>query len=278
MAKTKITLEIASEIAERLQSGEKRVAVYQDYPFNSSSIVIALRRYGLWTSKRKVAPSVYIKSIIANRERLENGSITAYELGKELGCSPSYVSVIARKQGIKLFYSERRGKRKSVPDEVSQQILDHLKENGGTINSSSRALGMSSQRVQQAVRSYARRIGFEPKVYRVAHQRYGLWKVLPGIPEPCYTSDYRVDALCTGCGKVHRVMLCNMRAGVSSGCHVCRKNQGNIPVLCRETQDTYVSIMSMTKDLGIKNYQSVRIALDKTGIYEHEGFTYVYSK
>ena len=137
---------------------------------------------------------------------------------------------------------------------------------------------MGSQRVQQAARAYARRIGFEPKVYRVAHQRYGLWKVLPGIPEPCYVSDYRVDALCTGCGKVYRVMLCNMRAGVSAGCHTCRKNQGNIAVVCRETQDTNISIMSMTKDLGIKNYQSVRIALDKTGVYEHEGFTYVYSK
>jgi hypothetical protein len=278
VAKTKITLEIATEIAERFKTCENRQDVYKDYPYNQSSILYALKRYGLWFNKYKTRPSSIVVAVLEHREMLENGSITAYELSKRIGCTPVYVSVLAKKYSIKLFFTKHRGKRKTVPDEVAQQIIDHLKEHGGTINSSSRALGMGSQRVQQATRNYARRIGFEAKVYRVAHQRYGLWKVLPGIPEPCYTSDYRVDALCTGCGKTFRVMLCNMRAGVSSGCHVCRKNQGNIPIMCRETQEIYRSIMSMTKDLEIKNYTSVRLTLDKEGIFEYEGFTYVYSK
>ena len=278
MAKTKITLEIAKEIADRLKSCERRIDVYADYPYNQSSILYALKRYGLWAQKYKTKPSVLVETVLEHREMLETGGVTAYELAKRLGCSPVYVSVLAKKHGIKLYFTRHRGRRKTVPDELCQQIIDHLKENGGTVNSSARALDMGSQRVQQAVRNYAKRIGFESKVYRLAHQRFGLWKILPGVPEPVYTCDYRVSALCTGCGKVYQVTISNLRSGVSSGCKCCRKNQGNIPVVCCETQESYVSIMSMTKDLEIKNYGAVRLALDKTGVFEHLGLTYVYSK
>ena len=278
MAKTKITLDIATEIADRLKSDEKRADVYASYPYNQSSILYALKRYGLWTKKYETQPSAIVKTVLDHREMLETGGVTAYELAKRIGCSPVYISVVAKTHGIKLFFTKHRGRRKTVSDELCQQVIDHLKENGGTVNSSSRALGMGSQRVQQAVRNYSKRIGFEPKVYRLAHQRFGLWKILPGMPVPVYTADYHVNALCTGCGKVYRVTICNLRSGVSSGCRFCRKNQGNIPVVCRETQEIYASIMSMTKDLEIKNYGAVRLILDKTGVFEYLGLTYVYSK
>ena len=278
MAKTKITLDIAMEIAARLETCEKRIDVYASYPYNQSTIQLALKRYGLWVNKYRTQPSGIVEAVLDHREMLETGRITAYELAKRIGCSAPYVANVAKKHEIKLYFTEHRGNRKSVSDEISQQVIDHIRDNGGTVNSSSRELGMGSQKVQQAVRNYARRIGFEPKVYRLAHQRFGLWKILPGIPEPVYTCDYHVNALCTGCGKVYQVSICNMRAGVSSGCKCCRKNQGNIPIYCIETKEIYASIMSMTKDLEIKNYTAVRLALDKTGVFEHLGLTYVYSK
>ena len=278
MAKTKITLEIAKEIAEKLNASERRTDVYADYPYNQSSILYALKRYGLWVNKYKARPSGIVQQVLDHREMLETGGVTAYELAKRIGCSPVYVSVLAKTHDIKLYFTKHRGRRKTVPDKLCQQIIDHLKEHGGTVNSSSRSLGMDSQRVQQATRNYAKRIGFEAKVYRLAHQRFGLWKILPGIPTPIYVADYRVDALCTGCGKVYQVTICNLRSGVSSGCKCCKSNQGNIPVMCEETDSEYASIMSLTKDLDIKNYQSVRLSLEKTGVFEYEGFTYVYKK
>ncbi len=276
MAKTKITLEIATEIAARFNSAEKREDVYKDYPFNRSSIQHALKRHGLFKLKNKKHPNGLVGQIIQHKEELESGAISGLQLSKEIGCTPVYVTTVAKRNGIVLYYSKHRGKAKSVSDETCQMVLDHLKENGGTVNSSTRALGLGNQRIQQAVRSYARRIGFDTQEYRVAYQDYGLWKILPGVPEKCYVADYRVEAECTGCGTVHRVLLCNLRAGVSRGCLDCRRGSGNIPVICKETQATYKSIRDLSIDLDYP-YQKLRLTLQNQGVFEHLGRTYIFN-
>ncbi len=275
MAKTKITLKIAQEIANRFKAGEKRQDVYKDYPFNQSSVLYALKRYGLWFKKYETKPTPNIQAVLDHREMLENGSISARELAIKIGCTPVYISVLAKKHNIKLYYSKHRGRGKGTTDEVSQQVLDHLVEHGGTVNSAARDLGIGSSRVQQAVRSYARRIGFDTAPYRIAHQRFGLWKILPGTPEPCYTADYRVDALCTGCNTVHSVLIGNLRSGASSGCHHCNRYKGDIQVRCVETSEVFRSIHSLSEELNLK-YQKVRMTLRDEGIFEYLGFSYIF--
>lgn len=275
MAKTKITKEIAIEIANQISNGEKRVDVYKQYPFAVSSIQYALKKYGLHTLKKKKGSTLMQSQILEHKYELENGILSGYALAKKIGCSAAYVTSWASNLGIKLFFHKGRGRRKTVSDEICQKVLDHLAEHGGTVNSSSRALGMDSQRIQQAVRSYAKRINFDTVQYRIAHQQFGLWKVLPGRPEPCYTADYRVDAECTGCNTVHRVLIGNLRSGASSGCHHCNRYKGNIAVRCKETGDVFKSIHSLSLELELK-YQNVRGALKNQGVFEHLGLTYIF--
>ena len=272
----KIDLALAKEIAEDISKCEYRIDVYKKYPFNQTTIVSALRRYGLWEGKKGEQIPITIETILEYKDQIESGEISCTRLAKKLGFSQPYIYNLARAAGVKFFYTAaNRGRRKSVSDETAQSVLDHLVEKGGTIASACRDLGLGDAKHKQAVRSYAIQIGFDTRPWRYAHQRFGLWKILPGIPVPCYTQDYRVNAICTGCDTVHSVLMTNCRGGITAGCKSCRKTTGNISVLCHETQDTYCSIMRLCKSLGILNrYGSVRLCLHVKGIFNYEGFSY----
>jgi len=278
VGKSKISEELAIEIGEKLEKCTYRKDVYAEYPFYYGSIITALRRYGLWKDKKVKKSATTTAAVKAHQAELESGEISCYGLSAKLGVSTPHVYKIGKSLGISFYYTrEKRGRAPSVTNEECQAVLDHLVENGGTIVTSAKALDMDSAREKQAIRTYAKSIGFDPRVYRVAYQCHGLWKILPGVPEHAYTNDYFVSAVCTGCNTVHRVTLSNLRGGVSAGCGKCRQFTMRHSILCKETQEVHDSIMRMCKSLNINHrYGAVRLTLQNKGIFTHEGLTYVF--
>ena len=174
---------------------------------------------------------------------------TQQQIADVFGVTQSYISQIIRlldlPKGVKNV-DKRRG-----ASEEYQSVVDYIKTNGGTVNNALRKLGL---RIHPAtIKTYADKIGFDYRKYKLAYQRYGEWEILPCIPEKIYTNDYLVDAKCHLCGKVYQVTLVNLRCGSSANCFECSKSKPRkgIQVICEQSGEIFRSIRSQhTTDSG----------------------------
>ena len=197
-----------------------------------------------------------IEKVLPYKESIEEGSLTLRELSKKLDMNYVTLCKLCRDLGIKSAYNYRSGKKANHPGvaDKCEEVLEHLMENGGTIPSSLRTTGIDVS--IRTVRVYAKKIGMEPEHYRYAHQQHGLWKILPGPFEKAYLSDFRVSAVCTGCGTEHKVTMVNLRAGMSKSCHTCaQQGRRAYKVSCKETGETYTSIRKFIGEkFGLSKY------------------------
>lgn len=271
MPRFKISRETCEEIAKRFQTNERRASIYADYPYDPVTIRNSLYRYGLMEpSGRGRGPNTradWVEKIMPYKAQIENGSISKRELAKKIGMSYPYLCKVCLSLGIKSFYNYRQGVKTPRPGfaDKYEEVLEHLIENGGTVNSSIRATGIKVD--PHAVHMYAKGIGLNTDHYRYAHQRYGLWEILPGPFEKVYTADFRVTAVCTGCGNEHKVTMVNLRAGMSRGCISCAtQGQRLYEVVCEETGETFTSIRRFIEEkFGLDNYRVLRPKLMRGG-------------
>lgn len=258
--------ELLADIADSKHSIRSAAAELDISPFVFQSTV---QRFGLVIPPRKSIADRLTERFSSQ----ELSAISGRELARQLGCSQPAVRKALIGLGINSKYRERR---KQGQESKCEAIIEHIRENGGTVRSARAALGVAVD--LQVVRNYAKSVGFNLDKYRLAYQQFGYWIIQPSVPKPCYTADYRVTALCTRCGTVHEnVMVTNLRAGSSQGCSFCvNKQTAGTKVRCLETGRIYRSIRSFCQSVEqFVHYQTIRLKLRRAGRVSIDGLTYV---
>ena len=220
--------------------------------------------------------------LLKNKEAFEAGLASYNSIARTLGVTPPYVRLVALEMGFVSRHTrepwpEGRAKPQPVTEDKLRNILLYLEENGGYINNAVKALGYPYETYRIKAHKYAKEIGFDVKKYRYAHKEYGLWKVLPGVPEPCYVCDFRVPALCRGCGQTYSVTISNLKGGQTLGCSNCCRRGIAKSLTCLESKETFKTIRSLARELGVP-YQTLRYQLARKGEFKHEDKTYVFTK
>lgn len=203
-------------------------------------------------------------------------SKSGYEIARELRIKQSGVCKALKELGLS------RNHHQAQRDETAakcQTVIEYLEENGGSVAHAVQALGHHKE-FRLAVYKFARDNNIDLRQFRMAYQKYGHWTVLPCIPEPCSTQDYRVDARCELCGTVHRVTIVNLRSGGSTKCRACadkdRNRKGYLRVRNVQTGKVYPSIRSWATEIGqSKRYQQLRVKLKRNNSVEIDGCKYV---
>lgn len=267
----KLTKEVVESIIARQYEGEKLADIANDIGASCKGIHLAAKREGLEIKSIRRDKTIVMQKILDRKSDIESGKVSMHKLAKELGMSQPYISLRCKELGIK---SPWRCGYSEAQIEEFEKVLNHLKEYGGYIPQAIKRLNVSCDR--QSVHQYAKSIGFDPKVYRYSNHVFGCWKILPGIPEPCYTADYKVTALCMLCDTTHQVLMTNLRGGTSTCCFACScQNRVNAMVKCEQTGQMYRSIRAFALELGIFNkYQTIKRRIRIDGYYEHEDLTY----
>lgn len=209
---------------------------------------------------------VSLKQLIEDKiETYLRQGLNQHEIAKLHNVSQSSVC-----RAIQKIKAEGKINRKSQDISV---VIDFIEKHGGTIQN---ALKQTNSDLDPAsVRKYAKKIGFDYKHYRYAYKRYGKWLVLPGNT-PIYVSDFSVEALCTGCNTVHKVSLCNLRAGRSKSCHDCGKKVKNTYKVRRhEDGKVFKSIRSwVTNVSSVKQYSNLKSKIQRNQRVRFGEFTY----
>lgn len=258
-------------IVSRQYNGEKLVDIAAELGYSRKGIYLAAKREGVQLKNKRQDKSVVIASILERKSEIESGRLSMRSLSRELGLTAAYITRRCKELGI---ISPFRGGFSDAQIEDFDKVLFYIEENGGYVPGAIRALGLNCDR--HTVHKYAKSIGFDVTFYRYSNHVYGNWKILPCIPEPCYTADFKVTALCMLCNTEHRVLLTNLRGGTSKCCfNCCHQHRENSMIKCDQTGKVYRSIRRFTKDIGlISKYQAVKRRLSLDGFYEHEGLIY----
>ena len=199
-------------------------------------------------------------------------TLSQYQIAQELNITQPNVAKALKQIGIKRKISYDTSER----DSLCERVVDHIMQNGGSVASTIRELGINVYR--NAVYDYCKDRGINLRLYRFAHRRYGHWLTLPCIAQRCYTMDYKVQAECTRCGSVHTVQIVNLRTGASTQCRNCaakdrRDNSCCKPVVCSETKEKIRSVRTLAERIGV-SYSCLLTALKKDGQFVHGGLTY----
>ena len=207
------------------------------------------------------------------QEELE--TLSQYQIAKDLKITQPSVAIAMKKLGIKRNLKHDTTER----DALCEQVVNHILEHGGYVVPTIQKLGLKIYK--NAVYNYCSERGIDLEPYRFAYRRYGYWLTLPGIPERCYTMDYRVKAECTRCGSVHTVQMVNLRTGASTQCRDCAdRDRQEVscckPVVCVETKEKLRSVRTLAKKVGV-SYSKLLTQLKRDGQYVHEGLTYQFA-
>ena len=199
-------------------------------------------------------------------------TLSQYQIAEDLNLTQPNVAKAMKQLGIKRKTVYDNSER----DALCEQVVDHIMENGGYVESTIRELGINIYK--NAVYDYCRERGIDLRLYRFAHRRYGHWLTLPCIAERCYTMDYKVEAECTKCGSVHTVQIVNLRTGSSTQCRDCANKERTDtscckPVVCSETKEKIRSVRTLAERIGV-SYIRLLTALKKDGQFVHNGLTY----
>lgn len=206
---------------------------------------------------------------LLSKEELE--TLSQYDIAKQLQVTQPGVATALKKLGLK------RVNHIKDRDARCEQVVNHIIENGGYVESTIRKLGINIYK--NAVYDYCKERDIDLRLYRFAHQRYGHWLTLPCVAERCHTMDYRLQAECTKCGTVHTVQIVNLRSGASTQCRACADKERSAwtsccsPVYCVETMEKTRSVRTLAKQLGV-SYTCLLRLLKKDGQYAHDGLTY----
>ena len=190
-----------------------------------------------------------------------------YKIAKILGTKQGYVSKLLAE--LNLQTQPRYSTENSIA--ITKELIEYIKENGGTISNAIKETNSSI--TPMTFRKHARALGFDWSMYRSAYKMYGKWMLLPCKPEPIYTADYLVKALCTGCNTEYTVTVANLRAGASLGCMDCSSGYEKPVGVRSEDGKFFRSMRAFANAIGM-NYQSIRRALGHEGFYVHEGIKY----
>ena len=207
------------------------------------------------------------------QEQLE--TLSQHQIAKDLKITQPSVAVAMKKLGIKSNYHYDNTER----DALCEQVVNHIIEHGGYVMPTIKKLGLPIYK--NAVYNYCKEHNIDLEPYHLAYRRYGYWMTLPGIPERCYTVDYRVKAECTRCGTVHTVQIVNLRTGASTQCRSCagldRQDVSCCkPVICVETNEKLRSVRTLSKKVGV-SYSKLLTKLKRDGQFVHDGLTYQFA-
>ena len=202
----------------------------------------------------------------------ELNELSQYDIAKRLNVTQPHVAIALEKLGIKRTDIYRVGER----NEMCEQVVNHIMEHGGFVQSTIKKLGLKIYR--NAVYDYCKVNDIDLRLYRFAHRRYGHWLTLPCIAEPVYNCDYKIKSLCTKCGTVHYPQLVNMKKGVSTQCMDCaskerRSGNNSRSVRCVTTDETFKSVRSLANSIGV-SYQTMLAVLKRDELFEHDGLKY----
>ena len=208
-----------------------------------------------------------------SQEQLE--TLSQYQIAKDLNLTQPNIAKALKQLGIKRNVQYDNVRR----DALCEQVVNHILEHGGYVMPTIRKLGLRIYK--NAVYDYCKENDIDLEPYHFAHRRYGYWLTLPGIPERCYTMDYRVKAECTRCGTVHTVQIVNLRTGASTQCRDCAdRDRQDVscckPVVCVETKEKLRSVRTLAKKVGV-SYSKLLTQLKRDGQFVHDGLTYQFA-
>lgn len=201
-----------------------------------------------------------------------NKRITQYDIAEKLNCSQCAVSKAL--QSVLPPGLTKANNRSSSQEKRKQRykdyekIFEYVKENGGYALHAAKAMGIELQYPQE-MRDYAKQIGLDLDLYKMAGRKYGAWITLPGewIKKP--PANYYVPAICTRCGtKYDFVQINNLASGKSKCCHKCNAGKKYRRFRIRRVSDgkVYRSIRAMCAENNhLKSYQQCRLKIMNEG-------------
>ena len=192
--------------------------------------------------------------VISYADAYRSGPMTQKEIALACKCSGPYVSKFLAQ------YSDDQIRSKQV--KTLQQIIDHIKKNGGRPKSMARELGIPFN--STLFYRYSKEKGIDLRPYQFAEQEHGSWLVVAG-DWTTEGTNYFVRALCKKCGNTFDgVSLTNMRSGKTTCCQNCSVGymNGRLQVKCLTTGDTFKSIRSFAYAIDMADtYQALRFQL-----------------
>ena len=225
----------------------------------------------LWLKRNDLAmpdnSSPITALVLSHAGDYASGRMTQTEIATACGCSAPYVS--------KLLAQHTAAHIRSKQVKVFKQIIDHIVRHGGRPKATARKLGIPFN--STTFYQYIRAVGIDLRPYAFAGQEYGSWLIVAGDWRKV-GSNYYVTGLCKRCGTVYQeVNLNNLRGGRSTCCQSCStgNKEGQTKVKCISTGVVHKSIMSLCSALDLsKDYQSIRLQLNKNGTLAINGYEY----
>lgn len=188
---------------------------------------------------------------------------------KEFNVSPSRFNKVLRDLNIHRSYFRSKTSSNSTDHskkiENYRKILEHVQQNGGYVTHSMKALGYSFH--PQPVRDFAKVIGIELTHWQFAWKEFGLWLTLPGPWTLIPPANYKVPAICRGCGEISHVDLCNAKSGKTTCCKNCAVFEKQyLQIINNSTGEIHPSIRSWVKSIGRdKEYIKLRLTMKQVG-------------
>jgi len=274
-AKKHLSVEDVQPYIERLKNRElTRCQLAEELNVSMPVLVRELKKLPIEVPTKRHRLPLHERLLkLYSKEELE--TLSQYEIARQLNVTQPGVA-----KALKTLGFERTIKRfRHIKDRDArcEQVVNHIIENGGYVESAIRELDINIYK--NAVYEYCKENNIDLRLYHFAHRRYGHWLTLPCIAERCYTMDYRLQAECTKCGTVHTVQIVNLRSGASTQCRECADKERMTrtsccsPVYCVETKKKTRSVRTLAKQLGVSYYGMLR-NLKQNGQYAHDGLTY----
>ena len=270
----KISREEVEAMVEYIKDGHTQAEACEKWGYTRGGLSLAAKRLNIeLPSRARKGSGVMRQRALAYVDKVQSGEMSHLDVANAIGCSRAYVNRIYRAEGYDspLCLWSKTG---TYYKDEAQVVLDYIMENGGTVASVIKELGVKIHPI--TVRKHIKEQGIDIQQYRYKGQRHGLWLLQEGFVD-AYKADFRINAICTGCGTMHQVLMTNMKTGQSTGCRDCANKGGKgIKVMNEETGEVFRSIMSFVKEIGkMKKYQTIRLAFIRTGKCDYEGETYV---
>ena len=276
--KPRITEEVIHQVIAYINAGFTQIQAAEKVGRTIEGVRQAATRLNIDLPKKRRRENGHTQKLVLSlKDEIESGKRSLTSIAKEHDILQSQLSLACKQMGVKpalRWFGETNRPRYNTVENM-QEVLDYVAKNGGYVSHAIEAL--NSPCAASPVRDYAREIGFDLAMYRVAWRRYGNWIIQPCIPQPIFTCDYKVKALCTLCGQIFDVNLVNLRTGVSKCCQECsRMNRKHWKVVCRETGEEWRSIMKFAESprSGTRRYCTIRRKLLQNKDFEMDGMHY----
>lgn len=157
-------------------------------------------------------------------------------------------------------------------DKDASNVIDYIKNNGGSLPAAAEALGIT---LRQLTRNRIKELEPNLRRWRHANQRFGHWFTLPtdlklGDKSP------KINVICTNCSTLSKVSLANLISGKSRACSNCAmKKRRNMKLVRVDTGDEFRSLRELVNMLRVPQlYQKARHELINTGKLVLQGLSF----